>query len=143
MGTNYGQTCMVGVRFEPDDLKKIISPEEYRDEPRYDTRTGKQIRTERILVKEEDFVYEVLGVEYDDLGEVEIDGLCCAENFDPNERDGFFIGIEIGDEYDCGRVDLLQGSISLLEISEKAKIVSEKLNVPIEDIGVHFITYVG
>ena len=143
MGTNYGQTCMVGVRFERDDLKKIISPAEYRDEPRYDTRTGKQIRTERILVKREDFVYEVLGVEYDDLSEVEIDGLDCRENSDPDERDGFFIGIEIGDDYDCGRVDLLQGSVSLKEISEKAKTVSEKLNVPIEDIGVHFITYVG
>lgn len=143
MGTNYSQYCMVGVRFDKDDLKKIISPIEYRDEPRYDTRTGKQIRTERILVKEEDFVYEVLGVEYDDLSEVEIDGLDCRENSDPDEIGDFFIGLDIGDNYDCGRVELLQGSVSLGEISEKAKIVSEKLNVPIEDVGVHFITSVG
>lgn len=141
MGTNYGQTCMVGVRFERNALKKIISPAEYRDEPRYDTWTGKQTGTERILVKREYFVYEVFGVEYDHLYGVEIKGLYCNDGY--GEGDGVFIGIKIGDEYDCGRVDLLQGSVSLKEISEKAKIVSEKLNVPIEDIGVHFITYVG
>ena len=122
MGTNYGQNCMVGIRLERDDLKKVISPEEYRDEPRYDTRTGKQIKTERIIVKNEVFVYEVFGKEYDDLYEVEIDGLVCRSNFDPDKRYGFFIGLDIGEDLDCGRVELLQGSLSLAEIAEKAKI---------------------
>jgi hypothetical protein len=139
MGTNYGQICIVGVCLKCNDIKRIISPAEYVDEPRYDTMTGKQIKTERILKKREQYVYDVLGESYDDLYYVSIDGLKCRVDNDNN----LFVGLEIGDNYDCGRVELLQGSYSLIELLEKAKEVSEKLEVPSSDIGIHFVTYVG
>ena len=142
MGTNYGQICIVGVGLKPNDIRRIISPAEYRDEPRYDTRTGQQIGTERILVKEEEYVYDVFGESWYYLDYTDINGLDCRVERNP-EYGNLFVGLKIGSCLDCGRVELLRGSISLKEISEKAKIVSEKLNVPIEDIGVHFITYIG
>lgn len=142
MGVNFTQRCVLGVSFEGESLKNIISEEEYRDEPRYDTRTGKQIKTERIIIKDEVYNYIVLGETFDELGCVEFDDLDVV--YDYNEEDEtLYIGEEIGDGEDFGRVDLLCGSISLHDLSEKAKTLSERLKVDVKEINLHFIASVG
>ena len=144
MGTNFVQKCVLGVSFKEESVKNIISEEQYRDEPRYDTRTGKQIRTERITIKGEVSNYIVLGKTFDELGCVEFDDLDVVYDFDSEKGcESLYIGEEIGDNEDLGRVDLLSGSISFDEISEKAKVLSERLNVDVKEIGLHFVTRVG
>ncbi len=139
MGVNYRQSCILGIRLEIDDIKKVVSPAKHRDEPRFDPRTGKQTHTERIIEKDEECVYEIMGVEYEDFYSIEIEDLDVSFSDD----DEVYIGKQLGDTLDCGRVDLLTGSHSFTEIQDMAKEVSDKLQVPLEEIGIHFITSVG
>jgi len=139
MGINYRQSCILGICLEEDEIKKVISPAKYRDEPRFDPRTGKQTHTERILEKYEEYVYEVFNVQYQDLYGIQVHGLDTVVDND----EVLYIGIHIGDHFDGGRADLLQGSFSLSETDNKAKMIAEKLGVDHEDIELHFIASIG
>jgi hypothetical protein len=139
MGINYRQSCILGICLERNDIKRVISPEKYRDEPRFDPRTGKQTHTERVFEKYEECVYEIMGVEYEDFYSIEIEDLDVSFS----DEEEVYIGKRLGNTLDCGRVDLLNESHSFTEIQDMAKEVSEKLRVPLEELELHFVTSVG
>ena len=53
MGIDYGQSILVGYRIEQNELLsnflEIISPVTYREEDRFDPKTGKKIGTEQVI----------------------------------------------------------------------------------------------
>lgn len=143
MGVNYCQYCILGIKVKIANLKHIISPAEYADQARYDTRTGKQISTERVLVKEEDYEYRFMGYSGDsDLFYTLPDDLGLGGGVD-QDGEFFYMGYKIGDDTDYGRVEMLCGSLSLDDIQEKISELAPILNVDLEQIQLHFFSYEG
>ena len=141
MGINYTQYAIIGVEFDIDSLLVIDSPAVYEEQKRYDTKTGKVIKTEKVLVKEEESHYEFDGEKYYDIWEIESKyskekGLkaMVIENT-------LYIGYPVGEKTDYGRADLLNERVcysDLVDIFEKAKIRFSNMGVSL-----HFVVSVG
>jgi hypothetical protein len=143
MGINYTQYAIVGVKFDTNSLLVIDSPAVYEEQKRYDTRTGKVIKTEKVLVKEEESHYEFNYKKYDDLWEIESEYSKEKETRVIIIEDGLYIGYPIGEKtfVNYGRADLLNESVSysdLVDIFEKAKIRFSTM-----EVSLHFVASVG
>lgn len=140
MGVNYDQKCMVGIEIYVSDIKVIIEEAVYENQNRYDSRTGKITKTERVLVKEEDAVYVLMGKKYSDRDSLAKD---IAEDLGLDysiEDDYFYIGEFVGEENGMGNVDMLTGSV---EISYLVKLMTELKDKLPGDISLHFLSSAG
>lgn len=144
MGVNYDQECMVGIEVDLSDITVVVSDAVYEDQNRYDPRTGKILKTEKVLVKAAELKYVFMGEESDDW-------YCMIENiaeelgldcYVPRSDDEqcFYIGTFVGDEQDMGRADLLTGSV---EISYLVKLMTELKDKLPGDISLHFLSSAG
>ena len=144
MGVNYDQECMVGIEVDLSDITVVVSDAVYEDQNRYDPRTGKILKTEKVLVKAAELKYVFMGEESDDW-------YCMIENiaeelgldcYVPRSDDEqyFYIGTLVGDEQDMGRADLLTGSV---EISYLVKLMTELKDKLPGDISLHFLSSAG
>lgn len=142
MGTNYEQQCIVGFMLGDDEAKHILSPAVYEEQARYNTRTGKQTHTEKVLVKEEDYVYrfgDCEGYDLYDLGNT----IANKHNVDFfHDDDGYlFIGKFVGETNDYGRVDLLEDTVSFSLLQSLREDVQDIFKD--QCIELHFVTSVG
>jgi hypothetical protein len=146
MGVNYDQKCMVGIEVDLSDITYVVSEAVYEDQNRYDPRTGKILKTEKVLVKAAELEYVFMGKESDDwycmieniAAELDLDSYVQEDDSDGEAY--FCIGTFIGDERDMGRVDLLEGSV---EISYLVKLMTELKDKLPGDISLHFLSSAG
>jgi len=147
MGVDYNQKCILGWEFTTEQLEKEISPAEYTQQPRFDTQSGLETHKENVLVKERDYFLELAGFKDECLYELagavsDHFGLAMAVDQDD---ESIFTGISLGDEWDCGRVDLLIGDVQLDLIAkyiDRLKEVQEDLGTP-DSPALHFVANVG
>lgn len=150
MGVDYSQLCMVGFRVSDEELLQTREDPVYEMQPRYNTKTGEKTHEEKVLVKEAEEVYSFFGYEECNINEL------CEILYKPLKdvgldvkRDGggyydvtgLVIGISIGDYEDFGRIDMLEGSISLEKIQEIADKIKKVF--PNQEISIEFLSYVG
>lgn len=140
MGVDYHQYCMIGIKIPVEDLKVVTSPAVYEDQNRYDSKTGKVKGTERVLVKDEEYHYEWDGKVYEepyDLGEIEYDDPVETYHLD----DYLYFGYMIDEDEDYGRVNLLEGELTLELIQERFDLISKKF--PDYPVKMYFMSRVG
>ena len=140
MGVDYHQYCIIGIKILVEDLKVVTSPEVYEEQNRYDSKTGKVKGTERVLVKDEEYHYEWAGKiyeEYDDLCQIEFEDSAEAYILD----DYLYCGYMIDVNEDHGRVNLMEGELTLEFIQEKFDLISKKF--PDYPVKMCFMSSVG
>jgi hypothetical protein len=144
MGVNYDQKCMVGIEVDLSDITYVVSEAVYEDQNRYDPRTGKILKTEKVLVKAAELEYVFMGKESDDW-------YCMIENiaeelgldcYVPRSDDEqyFYIGTFVGEEQDMGNVDMLTGSVEISYLVKLAEELKSKLS---GNISLHFLSSAG
>jgi hypothetical protein len=142
MSCNFTQICIVGIAIEEDNAKVILSEAIYEDQPVYDTRTGKVLKTQRVTVKDEESHYAFDGETGYDLWTL---GESLAKKYDisytVDDDKCLYLGYKIGDQEDCGRVDLLTGYVNVSEIRSN-QIAIESI-FPDYEAAVFFVTHVG
>lgn len=132
MGTNYTQHCIVGLAIPVEEVKTIISPQEIEFQNRYDTRTGKVIGQERVVIKEQVCEYILAGSKSDcphALSDM-INGndghqLSCWFIYDV-----FYIGLPIVEASEYGRVELIEDEITLDVLKSAFAEASKSLKDP-------------
>lgn len=145
MGIDYDQKCMVGFYVLVPDIKQVISEAIYENQNRYNTKTGKLIRTEKVLVKEADIKYVFMGKKEEDwtvLMEDLADELgldCFVEDYDYSTG-GFCIGTFIGDKNSMGHVDFLTGEVDIAHIVSLQEKIQSKCG---QKVSLHFLSQVG
>lgn len=151
MGLDIHQHAIVGIKLSSEDIKKVISPAIYEDQPRYDTKTGELKRYERVLVKEEKSVFAIGPYEFRDQWSI---------NFKKDNKQvlgvrllegNIYIGLDLPiskavDVYAMG--DYLNGSISLMKLESVMVEVENKLfNLGLSDLAnkvqLHFFTNIS
>jgi hypothetical protein len=145
MGVNYTQNCILGFCIDADEVKEILAPAEYDEQPRYNPRTGEQTHTERVLVRQEQIVYKWGGLENEFFYELAED---ISNKYDldfvyDDSTATLFLGEMIGERTDCGRVDLLEDSISLATLQQLADDLKKRLPEYQDKIELHFVCHVG
>lgn len=140
MGVDYRQYCMIGVCFDLKDLKKVTSKAEYQLENRYDTKTGKVTHQEKILVKEEEFHYELCGHTFEYIDDMKLDGLDIEID---HEYEDVYVGLPITKSKDIGRVYLLQNSLDMSSLEKLHNKVRDILPQYADSIGLHFFYIVN
>lgn len=147
MGVNYNQYCLVGIRIDEDDAKKIIKPAEYETQNRYDPRTGKVTNTVEVLVKDEQTVYEFEGFTYDDDFYGFIESLAKKHKLDyaVNEQVCPYgvVGFSLGTQEDYGRVTLLECEEEISDILLSVDTLKDIFPNMEDEIEIHFVTSVG
>jgi len=111
--------CIIGIKIPVEDLKVVTSPAVYEEQNRYDSKTGK--------------VYE----EPYDLGEIEYDDPVETYHLD----DYLYFGYMIDADEDYGRVNLLEGELTLEFIQERFDLISKKF--PDYPVKMYFMSLVG
>ena len=145
MGINYSQSCILGWEFTREQVEKEISPAEYSEQPRFDTKTGTETHKEKVLVKERDYIFECAGIQNEELWYLaeqvaERHGLRSV-----CDDESFYIGISLGDREDFGRADLLEGDVQLDRLAvhlNRLKDMQEDIGTP-DSPAIHFIASVG
>jgi hypothetical protein len=130
MGTSYTQKAIVGVRLPVEDIKSILSEAQYRYEPRFDTKTGKQTHETRVLVKEAKSVYTFKDLSSEDIYEL-------AEQIESKYKlttlisdEVLYVGLTVGGRIDYGNVRLIQKEVSFTELSEMFEYVRKIIPNP-------------
>lgn len=131
MGTSVYQYCIVGLALGHDQVKTVISPLVTEVQNRYDTKTGKVIRKETVVVKEEVARYSIMGYENEcpDALTQEINRLEGQIRCDYRPP-MFYVGVPVLKTSRYEQFNLLCGAISLEELQEVFKKASEKLTNP-------------
>lgn len=115
MGINYSQYILVGTKVDKDSIKVIKEPSQYEIQNRYDTRTGKIVRQEKVLIKQEEYVFKFLNKEYDDIYEIENDfpdlKLLIFDEY-------IILGMNILNKESFDRVDLITGKFNIEQLTE-------------------------
>lgn len=147
MSWNATQICILGISVDIEDIKIIDAAEQRETQNRYDTKTGKVIKTESVVIKEEEYHYEWRGCREDNLYELVNNiqkkyGLYCRHDNEYEEDGQFYIGYKIGCKTDLGNIELLEGSTSLDDLMEMVKELREKLG-NMDMISLHFSYYAG
>lgn len=143
MGIIYCQYAFLGISIDLEKAKEIVSPADYREELRFNPKTGEISGKERILVKQEDYQYKILGNIYPDIDDIESTNIHDLAIYRDYKSQTLFIGKSIGKNLDMGRVDLLYGSVSIDDILKDSNNIADLLKVSIEDIKIHFVGYIG
>ena len=145
MGVNYTQRCILGFLIEADDIEETLEPAIYDEQPRYDTKTGKQTHTERVLVKERVKIFKWADLENEylyDLGENIADKYDISFVVDQH-CEFLYIGLDVADSYEYGRVDLLEDTVSLESLQGGVEELQEKFPNCKDEISLHFVSNVG
>lgn len=140
MGVNYSQYCYLGLVFDLDEIEFVESPAEYKLEDRYDTRTGKVTHQEEVLVKEEVCYYKINDVKFEHPDDYR------AKHFDArfdSYNDRIYVGYKIGNFHDYGRVDLLEGSVCLDNLTKMSDKIKEAFPEYKDKVMLHFFNSVG
>lgn len=118
MSVSYTQKALVGIRLPIEAIKSILSEAEYRYEPRFDTKTGKQTHEVRVLVKEAKSVYKFKDLSSEDVYDL-------AEQIESKYKltalisdEVLYVGLTVGGKIDYGNVRLIQKEVSFTELSE-------------------------
>lgn len=130
MGLDIYQNAIAGVKLSLEDIKKVISPAIYENQPRYDTKTGELKRHERVLVKEEKSVYKVGPYEFKNLWDIQFFKKDNYKLYVNTKDDFIYIGLEvpIGLDENAGiDGEILNGSISLMKLESVMVEVKNKL----------------
>lgn len=141
MGLDIHQHAIVGVKLSIKDIKKVISPAIYEDQPRYDTKTGELKRHERVLVKEEKSVYVVGPYEFEKPWSINFNDLDVEYL-----EDDIYIGLKaLGEDERDTNTEFLSGSISLMKLESVMVEVKNKffhlgLNDLANKVQLHFFT---
>jgi hypothetical protein len=140
MGTYYTQHAIYGVEINSEEFKRTASPAEYREEPRFDTKTGLQTHVERILVKREVVEYQYGDISSDceyDFIEKLINEYSGALDTIWVHGGNLFVGRRIGEKGNGWCVNLIDTSVKLNEI-EKIHLELIKL-FKSQDLALHLI----
>lgn len=156
MGVNFYQHCVFGIAVDPTEI--VLGEEIYKEEPRYDTKTGKQTHTEKILVKTKETKYEIkIGdkvIETDEpVYSPEIHEyikqlnesakyhylLKCIED----QHNIYYIGFSLGEVVNYGRADLLDDTIGYSLLQNYADQLVRMLGINHDDISLHFFAESG
>lgn len=146
MGVSYIQYAILGIKINKEDIKKVLSEAVYELQPRYDTKTGKEIGKERVLVKEKEEVYEFKGVKNSYFYELEYDlekgfpDLDVLTTGGYNDEECIYIGKSLKMNSNDYTFDGMDGEISVKKIMELEKEVSRILD---EEVQLYFWTYCG
>lgn len=147
MGVIYKQYAILGIKINKEDIKRVVSEAIYEERPRYDTRTGEKTHLEKVLVREEEEVYEFMGVSSPCFYEL-YEELCKAfrEDLDVeltggyNDEECIYIGKKLGVNTGGYSLDGLEGELSLDDLvdldSKVYKILSQESKL-------YFWTYCG
>lgn len=143
MGVNYGCCIVYGFLVEEDKVKTVLAPEIYEQQPIYDTRTGKVSSFKKCLVKDEEVVYKLCGLE-----NICFESLCgdIAEDNDLTYHysdDDFVIGYDLFESRDYGRADLADGEVTLSELQEHHKALVEKFPELENEFKLFAVSYSG
>ena len=145
MGINVTQKAILGIELTHDECYHQKSPAIYDKQPRYDSKTGVQTHTENVLVKEEQHCFQFGDIiEEDEYFSYFIENVADANGLEyacDDENDTGYIGYDLGLNSGSYKFDLLDGSLSLDWVNEKAKEL--QLFFPNREIGLHFVGYVG
>lgn len=144
MGVNYDQRAILGICISSESAEHELSPAEYVEQPQYDTSTGVQVASKSVLKKHREVEYRYgKWVSYDmySLGELIAKELHLSCVFDNDEED-IFIGFPVGETHDYGRVELLEGEVSLDELENLRAELQERLSGD-HEINLYLITSVG
>lgn len=152
MGLDIYQNAIVGVKLSVKDLKKVISPAIYHEQPRYDTKTGEVKGYERVLVKQEQSVYAVGPYEFKDQHSIQFKKNDKYE-LDVSYKSDDFVYIGLDAPVDIDREagisgTILKGSISLMKLESVMVEVKNKLfhlgfNDLASKVELHFFTDVS
>jgi hypothetical protein len=140
MGVNYRQSCIIGLELGFEDLKVVTSPAVYEMQNRYNTKTGKIEKQEKVLVKSEEWHIEFQGKAYKDYYDIGRDLPKWISVVEDYGRDCLYIGISLGAK-DFGRVDLIECSLSLEDINSQFEKVQKLF--PDKKIEMHFWSNIG
>ena len=143
MGVNFTQHCILGLQVEADDILVVTQPAKYEEHPRYNTVNGKVTHMQKVLVQDEQAYYKFLGCQNESLWEL---GEDIAEKYGLDftcDEETLSIGISIGENQDCGRVDLIEGSEPIEYLHDVAIEVAGKFGCSPDKIALHFVTNVG
>jgi hypothetical protein len=130
VSVNFTQKVLVGVSLSLLEIERVISEAVYENQPNYDTKTGKKIGENKVLVKEAESVYDFGKFRCEDLedlvSEIE-EGYGLTAFFD---NDFLYVGEEIGESEDYDRVDLRSGEIDLEELMDIFARVGKQIDNP-------------
>lgn len=145
MGINVTQKMIIGIALDSDECHYQKSPAVYDEQPRYDTKTGVQTHTERVLVKEEETYFKFRDVVEENEGfHYFIEVVGTKYNLDvavDEESEIGYIGYNCGLNNGSYSFDLLEGSLSIDDINDNVTALKEIFLD--EEIGIHFVGYVG
>lgn len=147
MGTNFEQKCIIGFILSEKELTVIDQEEQFELQPRYDTRTGKETHKEKVIIKDEEshlkFAHIVADDLYDLVELIKTEFGFEAGVFESDFESGIFnmwVGHELGNTENYGRVDLLTGSLNIDELCDLKRNLEERFVFP---IALHFLIEVG
>jgi|688.fasta_scaffold192940_4 hypothetical protein len=144
MGTNFEQKCIVGFILSKKELTVIDQEEQFELQSRYDTKTGKETHKEKVMIREEESYFKFVDIVADDLynlvNMIKSDYGFEAGTFWSDDDNYLWVGYELGDTENYGRVDLLTGSLDIEVLRELKGNLEGRFDLP---IALHFITEVG
>ena len=142
MGVNYTQRRMLGISVYLDDLKTIDSEAVYELQSRYNPKTGKKISEEKVLVKNEVFHYEFMGVRAEDMYDLcqDLEAKLDLRADQDDDAGLLYIGIPFGQLKDYGRVDLLEGEVEIGWLLAEADRLKDILG---QEVSILFYSSVG
>lgn len=119
MGISYDNYLVYGICLNKSECEVIISPAKYEMQNRYDTKTGKIIKQEKVCIKREENKYVFNSWENEDFTELAND-IANANNLKwfYNYDDSCFIGLKAIESDDKGGARMIDGSISISELTE-------------------------
>jgi hypothetical protein len=133
MSVNYTQICIIGLEFDIEELKVVDKEALYEAQNRYDSSTGKIVKTENVKIKDEECHYEFMGESYEYLEDIEDKYEDISIIIDGNS---LFFGISLGETCDYGRATLIEDNIPiptfLNEVEKLVKILPEEFHTKIE-----------
>lgn len=144
MSTCYSCKAIYGIKFRMDDIKVVISPPEYVDQPTYNVNTGEQISIFRKLKKKEVYKYVFEGMDFDDLYKLEsaIENKYAKIKLKLEHDDDFvYIGFLVGDYPNYGNFKPVEGLVSINQLNELHEEMFKLF--PNYDSVLHFMIHVG
>lgn len=151
MSYSYYQYCILGFGIPASELEIEISPIETEDQPRYDTKTGKISHYETVVIKSGESVYRFQDLEAEHPSElaeeIEIKYPNLIAKYQNGEygnaMDFLYIGFEVGEQTDVGSINLIDGSLSLRDLSEIENQLIEMFPRYRNEIKLHLFSWIN
>lgn len=147
MGVNYSQYCIYGIEIARRDYERVVADPLYEEQNRYNPKTGEITHKEKVLVSDKQVQYQYDDVEagdwYDfkELLREKFQNLDYVETCYDEDSQAIYFGFEVGEKEDLGRVDLINGYVSLNGLKSYDAELREK--IPDGVFKLYFCTDVG